>query len=116
MFIAHLGGAMTRVGPEATAWPNRKPHFTMNAHTRWRDRSEDAACVSWARGLSDAVAPLASSSVYVNFMSGDGSDNVESAYGANYRRLTEIKRRYDPDNRFRVNQNIQPVVAREGPP
>ncbi len=116
VFIAHLGGAMARIRPEATAWQNRKPHFVMNAHTRWRDSDHDAACIGWARGLSDAVAPFASGSVYVNFMPGDGSDKVESAYGANYRRLAEIKRHYDPDNRFRVNQNIRPATERDGPP
>ena len=48
-------------------------------------------------------------SVYVNFMPEDESDRVETAYGSNYRRLAEIKRRYDPDNLFRMNQNIPPI-------
>ena len=109
VFIAHVGGAMARVAPDATAWANRQAHFIMNAHTRWRDKSEDATCVAWARGFYEASAPFAAGSVYVNFMPEDESGRVENAYGANYRRLAEIKLRYDPDNRFRMNQNIQPT-------
>ncbi len=109
VFIAHVGGAMARVAPNATAWPNRDAHFIMNAHTRWRDEAQDSACVAWARQLFEVTAPFASGSVYVNFMPGDEKDRVEKAYGTNYRRLAEIKRRYDPDNLFRMNQNIRPT-------
>jgi FAD/FMN-containing dehydrogenase len=109
VLIAHVGGAMARVPPNATAWPNRDAHFIMNVHTRWRDRAQDAACVSWARQLFDAVTPFASGSVYVNFMPEDETERVEKAYGPNYRRLADIKHRYDPDNLFRMNQNIQPL-------
>jgi FAD/FMN-containing dehydrogenase len=109
VFIAHVGGAMARVAAKDTAWPNRDAHFIMNAHTRWRDKAQDSACVAWARQLFDATAPFAAGSVYVNFMPGDENDRIEKAYGTNYRRLAEIKRRYDPDNLFRMNQNIQPT-------
>jgi FAD/FMN-containing dehydrogenase len=109
VFIAHVGGAMARVAANATAWPNRDAHFIMNAHTRWRDKAQDAACVAWARQLFEATAPFASGSVYVNFMPDDENDRVEKAYGTNYSRLAEIKRRYDPDNLFRMNQNIRPA-------
>jgi FAD/FMN-containing dehydrogenase len=108
VFIAHVGGAMARVAADATAWSNRNAHFIMNAHTRWRDKDQDSICIAWARRLYEAAAPFAAGSVYVNFMPDDESDRVEHAYGANYRRLAEIKRRYDPDNRFRMNQNIMP--------
>ena len=109
VFIAHVGGAMSRVAPDATAWPNRRAHFTMNAHTRWRDKALDSTCIAWARSLYETAAPFAAGSVYINFMPEDESDRVENAYGANYRRLAEIKLRYDPDNRFRMNQNIRPA-------
>jgi FAD/FMN-containing dehydrogenase len=109
VFIAHVGGAMARVPASATAWPSRDAHFVMNAHARWREEAQDSACIAWARRLFDASAPFAAGSVYINFMPGDESDRVEKAYGPNYRRLTEIKRRYDPDNLFRMNQNIRPA-------
>jgi FAD/FMN-containing dehydrogenase len=109
VFIAHVGGAMARVAANATAWPNRDAHFVMNAHTRWRDEAQDAACIAWARRLFEATAPFAAGSVYVNFMPDDETDRVEKAYGPNYRRMAEIKRRYDRDNLFRMNQNIRPA-------
>jgi hypothetical protein len=77
VFIAHIGGQMGRVAPEATAWPNRNAHFVMNVHARWRDKSQDSACVAWARKLFERVAPFASGSVYVNFMPQDESDAVD---------------------------------------
>ena len=58
-------------------------------------------------------APFASGSVYINFMPDDENDRVERAYGANYQRLAQIKRRYDPDNLFRFNHNIPPADGRE---
>jgi FAD/FMN-containing dehydrogenase len=108
VFIAHVGGAMSRVSPDATAYPHRGAHFIMNVHTRWREPAEDSRCVGWARELFTAVAPFATGSGYVNFMPADEPDRIEKVYGANYRRLTELKRRWDPDNRFRLNQNIRP--------
>jgi FAD/FMN-containing dehydrogenase len=109
VFIAHVGGAMARVAVDATAWPNRDAHFVMNAHTRWRDEAQDTACIAWARRLFEATAPFAAGSVYINFMPDDETERVEKAYGSNYRRLAEVKRRYDPDNLFRMNQNIRPA-------
>jgi len=109
VFIAHVGGAMARVAADATAWSNRDAHFIMNAHTRWRDKAQDSACIAWARRLFEGAAPFASGSVYVNFMPADESHRVENAYGTNYRRLAEIKRDYDPDNLFRMNHNIHPT-------
>ncbi len=115
LFIAHVGGAMTRVPANATAWPNRDAHFIMNVHTRWRDKADDSACVAWARRFFEAAAPFALGSVYVNFMPEDENDRIEKAYGANYRRLAEIKRRYDPGNLFRMNQNIGPSQGMDRP-
>jgi len=109
VFIAHVGGAMARIPANATPFPNRDAHFVMNVHTRWQDKAQDQACIAWARQLFKTTAPFASDSVYVNFMPDDESDRVEKAYGANYRRLAEIKRRYDPANLFRMNQNIRPA-------
>jgi FAD/FMN-containing dehydrogenase len=109
VFIAHVGGAMARIPANATAWPNRDAHFIMNVHTRWQDKAQDQACIAWARHLFEATAPFAAGSVYVNFMPDDENDRVEKAYGTNYRRLAEIKRRYDPGNLFRMNQNIRPA-------
>lgn len=109
VFMAQVGGAMSRVAPDATAYPHRSAHFIMNVHTRWQDRKDDNVCVAWARMLFGAMAPYATGSAYVNFMPDDEVDRIEKVYGSNYKKLAEIKRRYDPENLFRMNQNIRPM-------
>ena len=64
-----------------------------------------------ARELFAAMAPHATGTAYVNFMPDDEGERVSAVYGANYRRLAEVKRRYDPSNLFRVNQNITPSAG-----
>jgi FAD/FMN-containing dehydrogenase len=108
IFIFHIGGAASRVPVSSTAFPQRNAHFGMNVHSRWREQSMDNQYVKWARRAFDATAPFASGTAYVNFMPGDEGERVQTAYGENYARLVEIKRRYDPKNLFRLNQNIVP--------
>ena len=108
IFIASIGGAMARVAPDATAYPHRNAHFTMNVHTRWREKAGDSGHIQWARQLFKETERFAMGSAYVNFMPDDEADRIEKVYGSNYRRLAEIKRRYDPANLFRLNQNIRP--------
>ncbi|WP_170384443.1 FAD-binding oxidoreductase [Ruegeria atlantica] len=109
VFVAHVGGAMARVPTDATAYPERSAHFIMNVHSRWEDPTKDEACINWARALYDRMTPHATGSAYVNFMPADQSDALDGAYGANGSRLAEIKRKYDPDNLFRINHNILPA-------
>jgi FAD/FMN-containing dehydrogenase len=80
-------------------------------HTRWREAAQDSACIAWARKLFDAAGRFALGSAYVNFIPEDEPDRTEKVYGANYRRLAAVKRRYDPENVFRSNQNIRPAEA-----
>ncbi len=111
VFIAHVGGgAASRVPEDATAYPSRGVEFIMNVHGRWEDAIQDEAGMGWARGLFHAVEPYARGSVYVNFMTADESDRVAAAYGSNYARLADLKRRVDPGNLFRMNQNIRPAA------
>ena len=109
IFIGAIGGATTRPAPEATAYAHRDTRFVMNVHGRWEDAADDQRCIRWSRDFFDASAPFASAGVYVNFLTADERDRVRAAYGVNYERLARVKRRYDPDNLFRVNQNIQPA-------
>lgn len=108
VFTAHVAGAAARVAADATAFPQRSPHFVMNIHARWRDPGMDQLCIGWARKLFEAMSPHAAGTAYVNFMPADESERVESAYGVNFGRLAQIKRRYDPSNLFRMNQNVKP--------
>ena len=107
IFIAQMGGATNRVAPDATAYPHRDIEFVMNVHTRWEDAGDDDKCVAWAREFYEATEPFATGGVYVNFIS-EGEERVASAYGANYDRLAKVKAKYDPENFFRLNQNIVP--------
>ena len=110
IFIGNLGGAINRVPADATAYPHRNVNFVINVHTRWNEPSEDKACIAWARGLYDAMAPFATGGVYVNFMPDDEAQRVRAgAYGPNYERLSTLKAKYDPRNLFRLNQNVPPA-------
>ena len=112
IFIAQLGGAVNRVAADATAYEHRDVAFVMNVHTRWTREEEDKDCIDWARKFFDATAPFATGGVYVNFMTEEETGRVEAAYGKNYGRMVSVKKKYDPDNLFRLNQNISPAGPR----
>ena len=109
IFLAQLGGAVSRVADDATAYMGRGAQFVMNVHARWDDPSQDDSFVAWARSVYQTTAPFASAGAYVNFLTSDEQDRVRAAYGSNYDRLATIKARYDPTNLFRVNQNVRPA-------
>jgi FAD/FMN-containing dehydrogenase len=107
IFFGRLGGAVNEVAPEATAYPHRDAEYVMNVHARWETTSEDSKCIEWARDYFEATTPYATGGVYVNFVP-EGEAPIEAAYGPNYDRLVALKRRYDRNNLFRLNQNIAP--------
>lgn len=110
VFIPHMEGAPARVDPLSTAFPHRNTPFVLNLHTRWQHESDDERCISWAREFHDATRPF-SQGVYVNFLSEEGDDRVREAYTEEvWNRLVEAKNRWDPENTFRMNQNIAPTV------
>jgi len=109
IFFGAIGGATTRPAPDSAAYAHRDAMFVMNVHDRWEDPADDERCIAWARDFFKASAPFASSGVYVNFLTAEESDRVRAAYGPNYERLAQIKRKYDPENLFRMNQNIKPA-------
>jgi FAD/FMN-containing dehydrogenase len=109
--FAQLGGAITRVPAEASAYGHRNAEFALNVHGRWSDPSKDAVCIDWARALHRASAPFSTGGVYINFLTQEEGDRIRSAYGGNYDRVVTLKKRYDPANLFRMNQNIRPTPA-----
>jgi FAD/FMN-containing dehydrogenase len=111
IFIAHVGGAAGRVAADATAFPQRSSHFVMNVHARWREQAMDRTCIGWARELFEAMRPHSAGTAYINFMPADEADRVQEAYGSSYHRLATLKRRYDPSNLFRMNQNVTPRAS-----
>ncbi|MGA7934869.1 MAG: FAD-binding oxidoreductase [Kovacikia sp.] len=108
IFIGCIAGASNRVSAEATAYYHRDARFVLNVHGRWDDVAQDERCITWAREFFQASAPYASAGAYVNFMTEEEGDRVTAAYGSNYDRLVKIKKRYDPENIFHLNQNIKP--------
>jgi FAD/FMN-containing dehydrogenase len=101
-------GAVTRVAPTATAYPHREPGFNLLLIASWTDPAQTGACIAWARETFDALSPYMADRTYMNYLAADDQDRVATAYGPNLRRLAELKRRYDPDNLFRLNHNIDP--------
>jgi FAD/FMN-containing dehydrogenase len=73
----------------------------------WPDPAQNAANIKWVRDYSDAIAPYSEEGGYINFMSEDDQSRAPANYGGNYDRLVQVKKRYDPDNLFRANQNIR---------
>lgn len=108
IFVGLIAGAPNRVAPDAMAWGHRDARFVLNVHARWDDARDDDTCITWAREFFKSSAPYASAGAYVNFMTEEEGERVEAAYGANFARLAEIKKKYDPENILRLNQNIKP--------
>jgi FAD/FMN-containing dehydrogenase len=108
IFLGLIAGASNRIPPEAAAWGHRDTKFVLNVHGRWDDSADDKRCIGWARDFFKASAPYASAGAYVNFMTEDEADRIAAAYGSNFARLAQIKRKYDPHNIFHMNQNIKP--------
>ena len=110
IFFGLIGGATTRPAPDATAYSHRNAIYVCNVHGRWETASEDDKCIDWARGFFREATPYATGGVYVNFMTDDESDRLKAAYGPGYDRLAAVKGKYDPENLFRMNQNIRPAA------
>jgi FAD/FMN-containing dehydrogenase len=108
IFLGLIGGRANEPGPDSTAYPHRNILYAMNVHGRWLDAADDTRVVVWAREFFAAAAAYAAGSVYINFLTQDEGARIREAYGANYERLVQAKRQYDPDNLFRFNHNIRP--------
>ncbi|MEN8141676.1 MAG: FAD-binding oxidoreductase [Thermodesulfobacteriota bacterium] len=109
VFIPHMEGVASRVAEKDTAFAHRKTPFLLNIHTRWQDVDDDERCLAWARAIHGATEAFAQG-VYVNFLSDEGESRVKAAYSQEvWDRLVALKSKYDPDNIFRMNQNIKPA-------
>ncbi|MCT0249578.1 FAD-binding oxidoreductase [Synechococcus sp. CS-205] len=109
IFIAAIGGQTARIAPDAMAYSSRDANYVMNVHGRWESPAEDDCCIAWAREFFAKSQPFASGGAYINFLTQDETDRVAFAYGGMYSRLVDLKKKYDPTNFFRMNQNIKPV-------
>jgi hypothetical protein len=107
----NFGGATSRVAADATAFGDRSMGWMYSLDAVWTDPGDDAANIAWSRdGWSRAERFGHQGRAYLNFP-GHGEDGAvltRATFGPNYQRLVELKRKYDPENRFRFNQNIEP--------
>jgi len=112
VIVRHCGGAMSRVGAEQTAFGDRSSEWMLSIDSTWHDPADDAANVAYTRAFWDAATPYSDGKTYFNFpgLLEDGESAVRASYGANHDRLARIKAAYDPENRFRLNQNIRPAT------
>ena len=103
-----VGGAISRVPAAATAYANRDAAYDSFPVSIWSDPAADEANIAWAREMYTVLRPFGMGGVYVNNLGDEGHERVKAAYGENYDRLVTLKRKYDPDNLFRLNQNVHP--------
>lgn len=111
VIIRHLGGAMSRVDAEDTAFGDRSSEWMLSIDSTWGDLADDQRNIAYTREFWDAARPFSDGKTYFNFpgLLEEGEFAVRASYGANYDRLARIKAAYDPQNRFRLNQNIRPA-------
>ncbi len=108
VLIEHLGGAVSRVAPEVTAFPHRNAAYDVVIMPIWTAAADSPAHIAWADSLWQSIQAFSSSGVYVNYLAHEGEDRIQAAYGQNFARLALLKAKYDPANIFRCNQNVRP--------
>jgi len=106
--LTYLDGAAGQVAADETAFGDRGAPFITNLLANWSDPGADDLHVTWIRSIFEKLRPAMTPGVYVNFMSGDEQDRVPEAYRQRWERIISVKTQYDPENFFRLNQNIQP--------
>jgi Berberine and berberine like len=108
VILEHMHGAASRVPATATAFAHRFNHYNLGGFSIWDDAKDKDVNRKWVEEFWQAVQPYLSGRVYVNYLGQEGADRVREAYGPNYERLAALKKKYDPSNFFRFNQNVPP--------
>jgi FAD/FMN-containing dehydrogenase len=108
--IWYIGGAVTEVGPEQSAFYGRQAAFLLSPEANWEDPADDEANIAWLRDLIADMEEYSDGSRYLNFpgFQEEGDQMMETSFGPHYRRLAALKQKYDPGNLFRLNQNVKP--------
>jgi len=111
LLMEHFHGAASRVGISDTAFPHRSDGYNFLVLCEWMNPADNDRCIAWARETYAEMRPFFAAARYVNYLGDDETgEPVAAAYGPNYRRLQQIKAKYDPKNFFRMNQNIRPLA------
>ncbi len=108
MLLEHFHGAVTRIGPTDTAVPHRDEGWNLLLPSEWLDPADTEANIAWTKDTFAALSEHFSGGRWLNYLGDDQDGAIASAYGPNYARLVEVKRRYDPENVFHLNHNIVP--------
>jgi FAD/FMN-containing dehydrogenase len=104
-----MHGEVCRIPSDATAFELRKPGAVhLGFGVEWKDKKNELACMSWHSGTLEKLQQYSGGRIYANYMGMEGLSAVKSVYGANYSRLVQLKKKYDPQNFFHRNQNILP--------
>ena len=103
------GGAISRVDRDATAYAHRDLTYNFLISSEWTDPADTEKNVRWTREFWEAMAPFSTRAMYVNYTSDEGDEVVKASYGPARERLVALKKKYDPMNLFRLNQNIKPT-------
>ena len=110
LLLEHFHGAVTRINVADTAFPHRAGGYNLVVLSEWMEQKDTDRCIAWARETYAAMEPFVGPGRYVNYLGDDETgDPTAAAYGPNYRRLQELKTKYDPSNFFHMNQNIRPL-------
>jgi hypothetical protein len=112
IIVRHLGGAISRVPQEATAYGNRTATFNLSIDSTWEDPTESERNIAWTRNVWTEMRQFSEGSVYLNFAGflEEEEQLLHEAHGENYARLVALKNKYDPTNLFRLDHNIKPTV------
>lgn len=105
----HVGGGIKRYGSEHGAFNGRQADYLLNPEANWIDEDDDEVNIDWVRSFLESMKPFSDGSLYVNFagFQEEGEGMMKSTFGDHYQRLADLKQEYDPDNLFRLNQNIE---------
>ena len=107
--IYGLGGAINRVAAGATAYPHRDAPFAVHIQGHWVDESDDDACTEWTRDLHEQLREFGTGGEYVNNQTDTNEDRVRASFGENYDRIADMKAKWDPDDRLRSTQHVDPA-------
>jgi FAD/FMN-containing dehydrogenase len=111
LLLEHVHGAAARVGISDTAFPHRSEGYNFLILCEWIDEADNDRCIAWTRKTFAQMQSFFAPARYVNYLGDDETgEPVAAAYGSNYRRLQKLKAKYDPENFFRMNQNIRPLA------
>jgi hypothetical protein len=112
VILFQIGGALNRIGNDHSAVGNRDARYVLNVAGSWEQAADDDANIEWARAAWNDMKTFSTGGTYINFLTGDeGPERTRAALGAGLQRLAAIKAAWDPENMFRTNRNIEPVLV-----